>query len=103
ALKQGEGVGFCGEVTKAITGFVADKTGMPPAGLTAGDVREKLDSAGVSEDLVKRVTNLLEACDYGRFAASAHKLEEMKSILDSAKYVLSELQKVLSRSAVPGR
>ncbi len=103
ALKQGEGARFCGEVTKAITGFVADKTGMPPAGLTAGDVREKLDSAGVSEDLVKRVTNLLEACDYGRFAASAHKLEEMKSILDSAKYVLSELQKVLSRSAVPGR
>jgi len=97
ALKRGEGAGFYGEVAKAITGFVADKTGMPPAGLTAGDVREKLDSAGVPDDLLNRVASILEACDYWRFAASAHKPPEMKSMLDSAKYVLSELQKVLGR------
>jgi hypothetical protein len=97
ALNRGEGASFYGEVTKAMTGFVADKTGMPRAGLTAGDVREKLESAGVCGDLVNRVTSILEACDYWRFAASAHKPEEMKSMLDSAKYVLSELQKVLGR------
>jgi len=103
ALNRGEGASFYGEVTKAMTGFVADRTGMPRAGLTAGDVREKLESAGVSVDLVNRVTSILEACDYWRFAASAHKPEEMKSMLDSAKYVLSELQKVLGRPGQAGR
>jgi hypothetical protein len=103
ALKRAEGAGFYGEVAKAITGFVADKTGMPPAGLTADDVRDKLDSAGVPEDLSKRVTSILEACDYWRFAASAHKLEDMKSTLDGAKYALSELQKVLGRPSARDR
>jgi len=102
ALKRGDGTAFCGEMTKAVTGFVADKFGIPSAGLTAVDVRERLESAGVPEDLVKRVTGLLEACDYGRFAASAHTPGEMASILDGARYVLSELQRVLGRSGVAG-
>jgi hypothetical protein len=102
-LKRGDGTAFCGEMTKAVTGFVADKLGMPSAGLTAVDVREKLASAGVPEDLVNRVTDLLEACDYGRFAASAHTPAEMASMLDGARYVLSELQRVLGRSGVVDR
>jgi len=100
ALKRGDGAVFCGEMTKAVTGFVADKFGVPSAGLTAVDVREKLTSAGAPEDLVKRVTDLLEACDYGRFAATAHTPGEMASMLDGARYVLSELQRVLGRSGV---
>ena len=103
ALKRGDGPAFCGEMTKAVTGFVADKFGIPSAGLTAVDVGEKLTSAGVSDDLVERVTGLLEACDYGRFAASAHTPGEMGTMLDDARYVLSELQRVLGRSGVPDR
>ena len=103
AFKRGDGAALCGEVTKAVTGFVADKFAVPAAGLTPGDVREKLTSTGVPEDVVRRVVELLEACDYGRFSSSAHEHREMASVLENARRLLSELQRALGRPGVRKR
>jgi len=103
AFKRGDGAALCSEVTRAVSGFVADRFGVPAAGLTPADVREKLGSARVPEDLVKRVVDLLEACDYGRFSSSVQGREEMASVLENARRLLSELQRALGRSAARER
>ena len=95
ALKEGDNANFCTEITKAITGFVADRFGLSSAGLTSGDVKDHLEAAGVPQDLVKRTTDLLESCDYGRFAA-AHAHDDMARMLNGARDILSELQRSLS-------
>jgi hypothetical protein len=97
AFKRGDGAALCSEVTRAVSGFVADRFAVAAAGLTPADVREKLDSARVPEDLVRRVVDLLEACDYGRFSSSVHEREEMASVLENARRLLSELQRALGR------
>ncbi|MBN2293870.1 MAG: BatD family protein [Pirellulales bacterium] len=90
-----EGLGLLGRgeirpgteaVKDAVTGLVADTADTAQAGLTPKDVAARLERFGVSNDIVKRASALLETCDAARYAAAgldaAQIANESKSVLD---------------------
>ncbi len=54
---------------RALEGFVADRLGLPPAGVPAPIARDRLMAAGVGRDLADEVVVLLGALEAARFAA----------------------------------
>jgi hypothetical protein len=59
------------ELNTALADYVADRTGAPPAGLTAEEVESLLRQAGAEPELATRTRQLLERTAAGRFAPGA--------------------------------
>ena len=78
----------------AVVGLVADATGMEEAGLTTGEVRQRLTDMEVDEGLVERLAAWCEACDAARYGASADALHGLE---DEAGTLLDELIKIFKR------
>jgi len=81
----------------AVVGLVADVTGTEEAGLTTGEVRQRLADLEVDEGLVERLAVWCEACDAARYGASADALHGLE---DEAGALLDELIKVFKRRRV---
>lgn len=79
---------------KALTGFIADKTGMPEAGLSIEQYIEKLEERGVNEDLIKNVKMLLNKCATINYAPDAS-AEYLKSHVGLAESIIKKLRKEL--------
>jgi hypothetical protein len=78
----------------ALTGFVADAADLPEAGLTTGDVREKLAAFGMEQDLIDRTARFLEACDSARFGAMGSEGTELAA---ESQEVLTALQRAFHK------
>lgn len=59
---------FYGEVEKALLGFIEAKMGAPVTGLTREALRDRMRDCGVADANQKRVLEVLDLCDAGRFA-----------------------------------
>ncbi|GAB4341100.1 MAG: hypothetical protein Kow0037_27440 [Calditrichia bacterium] len=92
-LKEGNTEKFYGEISRALIGFVADKTNRPAAGLMRNDVemllREKVDDA----ELNARFLKLLDEADFKRFAPAASATEGMQEDYRVATELLTRLEK----------
>lgn len=78
----------------AVVGLVADATGTEEAGLTTGEVRQRLADLDVDDGLVERLAAWCEACDAARYGASDDALNGLE---DEAGALLDELIKVFKR------
>jgi len=72
----------------AIVGLMADVAGIDEAGLTTGDVRERLLEMGADKAIVERLTAWCEACDAGRYGASAGAVQGLE---DEAETLLVDV------------
>jgi hypothetical protein len=81
----------------AVVGLVADAAGTDEAGLTTGDVHQRLTDMEVDEDLVERLAAWCEACDAARYGASADALHGLE---DEAGTLLDELINTFKRKRV---
>ncbi|HXI03506.1 MAG TPA: BatD family protein, partial [Candidatus Saccharimonadales bacterium] len=72
---------FFDEVDRALTGYVADKFNVSPAGLTRERIAELLAERGVAEDLRGAIVSCLETCDMGRFAPGGTGRERLESLV----------------------
>lgn len=70
-LSQNLSGAFYEELHKALLGFVADKLSMDMSGLDKENISASLISHGVDEAVCKEFTDLLDACEYARYAPSA--------------------------------
>ena len=62
---------FYEELHRALIGFVADKLSMDMADQSKENIAEALTARGVPEETVKSFTDLLDACEYARYAPDA--------------------------------
>ncbi len=83
------------ETARAVTGFIADRLDIPASRILASKVRAILVNAGVSETLAEDTETLLKEIDMRRFAPGEVSAEKCRQVLDSARKVLSGLEKVL--------
>ena len=67
-LKEHQSGPFYDEIMRALLGYVADKLNLPTSDLTKENVSEKLVNRGVNEDLMKSFLDVLEECEFARFA-----------------------------------
>lgn len=70
-MKRNEIDRFHEEVLKAIWGYLGDKLNIPVADLSRNNVSEVLREKGIDEETIQDLTNLLDSCEYARYAPSA--------------------------------
>ena len=73
--------GFHAAVAGAVTGLLADKCNLAPAGLTRGRIRSALEHRGVEEEMRSRVEEVLDVTDAARFAAAQRDPAEEERLL----------------------
>ena len=59
---------FYEELHKALLGFISDKLSMDMADMSRENIAQKLDESGVGESLCTEFVELLDACEYARYA-----------------------------------
>ena len=101
---------FYEELHRALLGYISDKFNMPQEDLDKDNIVAKLQERGVSEDLSKQFTDLVDACEFARYspaagegALRAHYDDAVKVIYDDDKssYKLDDTKTVTIKKDSP--
>ena len=93
---------FYEELHRALIGFVADKLTMDMADQSKENIASALASRGVSEETARAFTDLLDACEYARYAPDAGH-EAMNAHYEQAVSVITAIDASMKKgvSAAP--
>lgn len=92
-LKNNRLAEFYGEISRALMGYIADKTNKSAAGFVRDDVAEIMKSKEVDSDLVDEYFRCLDDADFRRFAPGQNSEREAGSFYDQAEKILVKLEK----------
>jgi hypothetical protein len=70
-LKNDELDKFYEEILKAIWGYLSDKLNIPVSDLTRSNAIMALSEIGIDEDRINGLKNILDTCEYARYAPSS--------------------------------
>jgi hypothetical protein len=70
-LKNDEIDQFYDEILKALWGYLSDKLNIPVSDLTRTNAIDALQKEGIEEDIIKSLSEILDACEFARFAPSS--------------------------------
>ncbi len=90
-LKENLYSAFYEELHKAITGYISDKFSLPIADFSRESINEQLSSKGYGEDVIKELFDVLDACEYARYAPSTG-YQAMENHYKSALNVISKIE-----------
>lgn len=93
-LKNHDTGAFYEETLRALLGYVADKLNIPTTDLAKENVREALVARGVDEALIQQYVEVLEACEFARFAPGDPQAT-MDKIYDLSTQAITNLNKSL--------
>ena len=79
-------------IARALLDYVADKEGVPSAGLTPGDVAIALERRAVPEEVRGRLRSLLDACDQARFGGGRE--AEVRLLSEDGERLVRELERI---------
>jgi hypothetical protein len=82
---------FFEEVSIAIWGYLGDKLSIPFSNLSKENISEVLSSRGVGESLIKELLDILNQCEFARYAPS-NQVGQMQGIYDSAISLITKLE-----------
>ncbi len=86
---------FYEEVSKAIWGYMGDKLSIPLSNLSKDTISEVLLSRGVSEILLSQFVNIINQCEFARFAptnSEGHMQEVYNAAINSISKMEEELK-----------
>lgn len=69
-MKENKKEEFYDEVLRALWGYLSDKLNIPQANLTKDNVETELISYGVDESLINEFMDILNTCEFARYAPS---------------------------------
>lgn len=93
-LKNHEAGPFYEETLRALLGYAGDKLNIPMTHLSKENVREALSARGVDESLIRQYMDVLESCEFARFAPG-DPMATMDKIYESATQAINNLNKNL--------
>ncbi len=67
-LKQNLYTAFYEELHKALLGFISDKLNIPSAELSRDKIKVSLNDRAVSQEIIERFIEILDACEFARYA-----------------------------------
>ncbi|HRT46819.1 MAG TPA: BatD family protein [Bacteroidales bacterium] len=67
-LKSGMKEKFYEELLKALWGYMSDKLGIPLSELTRTKAVEKLKERNVDDQIIEKISSIIDRCEYARFA-----------------------------------
>ncbi len=91
-MKVGKKNEFYDEVLKTLWGYLCDKLSIPVAELNKENVAQQLQQSGVTEEVIEEFTQLLNACEYERFAPMQNSQDAMTNIYNNSIAVISRLE-----------
>ncbi|MEW6050580.1 MAG: BatD family protein [Candidatus Zixiibacteriota bacterium] len=83
---------FYGELSLAVTSFIADKLNISPHGLTSARITELLKEKGAGEKLIADASGFLQTCDFARFAPASLTETDLTKALESAEQVMMQME-----------
>ena len=98
-LKQEHFEGYYEELHRALWGYIADKLALSQADCFRERIREMLLGRNVEPHLVSDYTNLIESCEFARYAPDPGQLEKER-IFEKAVEVLSKMEQALKQIVV---
>jgi len=96
ALKQQNKETFLNEVLKAMWGYLGDKLFIDPSGFRRELIQEYFDKNNMDIDLLNRLFDLLDQCEYIRYAPG-NEAEELDQILVHSEEILNDLEKHIGK------
>ena len=91
-LARGEAAAFYAEISRAVTGYLADKQKVVAAGLTREELAAALAARGRGEETIRRLVRVLDDCDRLRFAPGSGEAPAREAMLGRADQVINELE-----------
>ena len=93
-LKGGESEAFYEEVSRALWGYLSDKFNIALSVLSIDSVSSHLSAKAVKEDTIEAFVEVLNNCDYARFAPGESKIK-MTEIYTQALSIISKIENEL--------
>lgn len=87
---------FYAEVLKAMWGYISDKLTIPISELSRENVSQELRTYGASEELVSRIINILDLCEFAQYAPSQGN-DVMDRDYQEAIRVIGEMENVVKK------
>lgn len=81
---------FYDEMLAALWGFLSDKLKMPTSELSRNNVKEMLVSNGISEDATDKTIDLIDKCEFAKYAPSLGK-SDMNEIYEKGAELIESL------------
>lgn len=95
-LNEGKKESFYEEVLKAIWTYLSDKLSIPVAMLNKGNVETELSRKNVNVELINQLIEILNTCEFARYAPSSGQAE-MGNLYNDTIKVISNLEDVLNK------
>ena len=93
-LKQNKKENFFDEVLKALWGYLSDKLNIPVSELSKDNARVIMQQRGVDNEMVDKFIDLLNTCEYARFAPTTIETQMDKIYADASRIISKLEQKV---------
>ena len=93
-LKIKDSSHFYEEFSQALWGYISDKLNISRSQLSMDTVREMMTSKNVSEDIINQFIELLNNCEYARFAPGDPE-KKMEELYDKGVEVITKAEKKL--------
>ncbi len=90
-LSDGKKDLFYEEVMKAVWNYLSDKLTIPVASLTKENVRSELELRGVDSELITSFIDILNTCEFARFAPNSGQ-QEMGNLYETSINTISKLE-----------
>lgn len=88
-LKNDELDIFYDEILKALWGYLSDKLSIPVSALTRNNAVSTLHEFGIEEDRINDLTQILDTCEYARFAPASSGTEAATIFEGASKFIKS--------------
>ncbi len=85
---------YYGELSLAVTAYIADKLNISPHGLTGDRIAELLRDKSAAADLVESTVQFLRQCDFARFAPASLSQADIDTALQSAEQIMTRMEEV---------
>jgi hypothetical protein len=88
-LKKGETDRFYEEILKAIWGYLSNKLNIPVSDLTRNNAVTALQEKGIDDEKIRSLTDILDKCEYARYAPSASGSEASDIYEGTSRFIRS--------------
>lgn len=92
-LKAGNASDFYIEISKVLWGYLSDKFSIPRSDLSIAEIVDQLSSLEIDPESIKEIKEILEQCEFARFAPAEENKSNMQHIYDESLLVISKIEK----------
>ena len=87
---------FFDEILRSLSGYVANKFNIPTVDMTKENILAKLSEAGVSADVANELVDVLDECQFAKFAPG-NADDKMQALYGKASDIINKLDNLLSK------